>query len=248
MAEPYPSQEKRYWEERIRDGDRYTSIGRRSLPDRINRLRKEALFEVIDEALARSAVDLPRSRVLDAGCGTGVYAERYTAAGARVVGVDLSHEGILSTVRHGVTGHFCVGTLSDLPFSGGSFDLTHVFSVLYHIVDDREWRASLDELCRVTGSGGALLMRIEWVEESVRVAEHVKHRSRQRYLDALTVDHGLVLEGVHAFRDVVRFQPLLALAQRMLPRGASDRVARFANRFDLLRENPSQKVVLFRNP
>ncbi|NIP58936.1 MAG: methyltransferase domain-containing protein, partial [Gemmatimonadetes bacterium] len=225
MSEAYEGSEKRYWNERIRGKDRYTAIGRRSLPETINRHRKVSLYGVIDAALEAVGLDLAGARVLDAGCGTGVYSEHYGASGAQVAGVDLSLEGLRATRRHGVPGAFAVASLSRLPFGDRRFDLTHVFSVLYHVVDDGEWRASLAELSRVTRPGGVLLMRIEWVESGSRVSEHVKHRPKDDYLGILTGEEGFSLAGVHPFRDVVPLQPAFALAHRVLPTTVSEGIA-----------------------
>lgn len=246
MTDSYEGDEKRYWDERIRQRDRYTAIGRRSLPETINRHRKESLFGVIDAALEEVGLELPGVRVLDAGCGTGVYSEHYAAAGADVVGVDLSLEGLRTTREHGVRSALSVASLSALPFPDRRFDLTHVFSVLYHVVVDAQWRASLGEVSRVTRPGGILLMRIEWVESASRISEHVKHRSKDDYLRILTEEEGFALAGVHPFRDVVPLQPAFALAHRVLPTTVSEGVAGLVERFDLLGENREQKVVVFR--
>lgn len=246
MSEPYRGREKRFWDERIRRQDRYTSIGRRSLPRALNRARKEALFGVIESILRERSLDLGSAHVLDAGCGTGIYSEFYASRGARVAGVDLSFEGLRATKAHGVSGGFSVASLTDLPFPDGRFDLGHVFSVLYHVVDDRQWRASLGELARVVRPGGLLVMRIEWVERTTRIADHVKHRARDAYLRVLTDEEGLALDGVHPFRDVVPLAPVFALARRTLPTPLSEKLASLVERFDLLRENRRQKVVVFR--
>lgn len=246
MSRSYHGNERRFWEDRIRGRERYSAIGRRSLPERINRARKEALFSVLDAVLGPGGPTLEGARILDAGCGTGVYSEYYARLGARVVGVDLSAEGVRATREHGVPGHFLAASLARLPFSGSPFHVVHVFSVLYHVVDDEAWRESLTELARVLHPGGLLVMRIEWVAETARLADHVKHRSRDAYLRILTEEEGLELVEVHPFRDVVPGAPLVAAAHRFLPGPVAETVGALVDQLDLLRQNPDQKVVVFR--
>lgn len=246
MTDSYEGNERLYWDERIRAETRHRAIGRRSLPEAINRYRKERLFEVIDRAVAGTGIDLEGARVLDAGCGTGVYTAHYRSRGAVVVGVDLSYEGLRSARAHEPSSRFCAARVSSLPFCGPGFDLVHVFSVLYHVVDDREWRSSLQEIAGVVRPGGVLIMRIEWVDRSARVDEHVRHRARGDYLRILADEHGFELVETHSFRDVVRLQPLWMLAHRILPSTLSEPFAMLVERFDLVRENRDQKVVVFR--
>lgn len=242
----YRGGERDFWEERILRQDRYSSIGVRSLPETVNRCRKEALFPVIQEALGEQDLDLRGARVLDAACGTGVYAELYASLGADVVGVDLSRAALEACHRWGVPGGFAVADLSALPFPDGSFELTHAFSVLYHIVDERAWRTALAELARVTRRGGHLVMRIEWVEKGSRRADHVSHRARAEYLRVLEAEESFELRAVHPFRDLMGLRPLFVAAHRLLPGSASERLGTLVERLGLLSEHPEQKVVVFR--
>lgn len=246
MADPYRGRERAYWEERIGRKDRYSAVGVRSLPGTVNRYRKEAVFDVIAGAVDDLGIDLTGCRVLDAACGTGIYSEHYTSAGAHVVGVDLSGAALDVARRWVASGVFCVASLSRLPFPDEEFDLTHVFSVLYHVVDDRAWRAALGEIARVTRPGGVLLMRIEWVDETAWRAEHVRHRARSEYLRVLTEEERFVLEGVYPFPDLVRLRPLFAVVHRLLPDRISERLGSLVERFRLLEEHPNQRVVALR--
>ena len=248
MSEGYRKNERRYWNERIRRLDRYSSIGQQSLPGSINRHRKEGLFRVLDSVLNARGMDLRESLVLDAGCGTGVYSDYYASMGALVRGIDLSHEALRSGRRHGVPGAFCVAELSGVPFFDDLFDIVHTFSVLYHIVDDAKWRESLRELTRVLRSGGLLLLRVEWVEHTIRISDHVKHRGKDEYLEVLVEEEGLELEETRPIRDVVRLEPLFTICHRVMPRRASERLGAMVARYDLLKDNPDQKVVIFRKP
>src|SRR4051812_48543245 len=86
------------------------------------------------------------ARVLDVGCGPGVYAARLIERGASVSAVDLS-EGM---VREAAAAHRAidptVASAMTLPFTDGAFDRVLAAHMLYHL-PDRE--AGVAELARM---------------------------------------------------------------------------------------------------
>ncbi len=92
-------------------------------------------------------------RVLDAGCGTGEFAESLaTKLGCEVVGVDVSERMVELTRARGVEA--LVADVHDLPFDDGEFDAAAANWMLYHLEDpDR----GLAELQRVIRPGGRLV-------------------------------------------------------------------------------------------
>ena len=98
-------------------------------------------------------------RVLDAGCGPGLYARELVAAGARsVVGIDASPQMVrLATQEVRGPVEFRVHDLTQ-PFDwleDGSFDAALMALVIHH-VDDRV--AALREIARVLRPGGHLVV------------------------------------------------------------------------------------------
>jgi len=66
---------------------------------------------------------VPGATVLDAGCGGGGVSLAASAAGAKVLGCDIS-EGVLATARRKVpTGEFRIGNLAALPYEADMFDV-----------------------------------------------------------------------------------------------------------------------------
>ncbi len=98
-----------------------------------------------------------RDRILDAGCGTGVFTENYLQQGACVTGVDLSIE----MLRHGVgkpgLGRLlpAVADMRRLPFADGTFDKTVSVTAIEFVADGRR---AVRELLRVTRRGGRLVI------------------------------------------------------------------------------------------
>ncbi len=84
--------------------------------------------------------------VLDAGVGTGRFAEPLQAAGYEVVGVDLSSRMLAKATEKGVK-DLVRGDLCHLPFRDDTFGSAMSIHVL-HLIS--EWRIALAEIGRVT--------------------------------------------------------------------------------------------------
>jgi SAM-dependent methyltransferase len=109
----------------------------------------------------------PGLRVLDVGCGPGSItrglAER--VAPGRVVGLDLSRETLQVARRdaaaRGLTNlAYREGSVYELPFADGEFDVAYAHQVLQHL---RERPAALREMVRVVRPGGLVAVRdVDW--------------------------------------------------------------------------------------
>ncbi|MFC1739681.1 class I SAM-dependent methyltransferase [Planctomycetota bacterium] len=223
---------KKYWNDRISSKGRYTSIGQVSLPEVINKYRKESLFRNINGALEKLDFSLSGKRVLDAGCGTGIYSEFYLQKGMKVFGIDFSEEAIAKIKEVNMPGHYQVSSLSKIPFDSSFFDLTHCFSVLYHIVDDSEWQKALKELCRVTRKNGLLLLRIEWIDYEKQISFYLKYRSKSKYLKIL--EFYVEVLDIFDIKDFPIFNPLAKHFPKIYAKIGPFKV------------HPSQKVLVLR--
>ena len=106
--------------------------------------------------------DIEGKRILDAGCGSGWYAEQLIERGARVSAIDAS-AAMVDFARLRLSGKSAdpasldlkVADLRDaLPFADQSFDGIVSPLVLHYL---RDWRPTLREMHRVLGPGGWLL-------------------------------------------------------------------------------------------
>jgi SAM-dependent methyltransferase len=86
--------------------------------------------------------------VVDLGCGNGAFLNsllsRCPSRFERVVGLDSSREAL----RH-VKAEVTQGSVAELPFEDGSFDLVTCMEVLEHLPQSEFWRA-VDEMQRVS--------------------------------------------------------------------------------------------------
>ena len=109
-----------------------------------------------ETAIERLAID-EGQRVLDLGCGTGVFLRAAADRGAQVVGLDAA-EGLLTIARQRVPGaDVHCGDMQDLPSGDDGFDVVTAFSSLF-FADDMT--RALSEAGRVCKPGGTVLVQV----------------------------------------------------------------------------------------
>ena len=75
-------------------------------------------------------------KVLDVGCGSGLYVDYLTKQGLNVVGLDFVEE-LISFAKKARAGVFVLGEAQNLPFADKQFDTVLLFDVLEH-EDDKK--------------------------------------------------------------------------------------------------------------
>jgi SAM-dependent methyltransferase len=100
--------------------------------------------------------------VLECGCGIATDGMRFLRAGARYTGMDFSPTAIgLASARAEAEGHdqarFVAGSITDLPFEDGSFDLCYSNGVIHHAPQTQR---IVDEMHRVLRPGGQALVMV----------------------------------------------------------------------------------------
>jgi len=110
------------------------------------------IAETQEQQIAAFLAPVEGRRVLDVGTGTGRAAIALAKRGAIVTGVDASAEMLQVAQRRaaeaGARVTFLRGDAHGLDFPDRSFDSVVCLRVLMHTPD---WRASLRELCRLSG-------------------------------------------------------------------------------------------------
>jgi ubiquinone/menaquinone biosynthesis C-methylase UbiE len=99
----------------------------------------------------------PDERILDAGCGTGIFTQDIIATGARVVGLELSRPMLRRAVGRFRDRPFqgVQGDMTHLPFSANTFEKTISVTALEFIEDAER---AVRELFRVTRPGGYVVV------------------------------------------------------------------------------------------
>jgi len=103
--------------------------------------------------LVRQYVPLEGKRILDIGCGLGMYVEKFQRYSTQVYGVDIDPEKVEAARKR----HFNVSLApaEDLPFKERSFDVTFLHEVIEHVADDRR---AIAEAVRCTDVGGHVVI------------------------------------------------------------------------------------------
>jgi ubiquinone/menaquinone biosynthesis C-methylase UbiE len=96
-------------------------------------------------------------RILDAGCGTGIFTLDVLAAGAGVIGLELSLPMLLRARRKlkGHTFNTVRGDMTKLPFAEDKFDRAVSVTAIEFVEDAK---TAISELFRVTKPGGCVVV------------------------------------------------------------------------------------------
>jgi ubiquinone/menaquinone biosynthesis C-methylase UbiE len=107
-------------------------------------------YEVVKKYLPKRA-----ERILDLGCGTGIFFEELTGWGGLVVGIDSSVK-MLGIARKRAGGASLVCADADhLPFKDGSFDVVVSITLLQNVPKPEE---TMKEIARVLKPGGVAIV------------------------------------------------------------------------------------------
>lgn len=155
--------------------------------------------------------------ILDAGCGTGLFAQKLRKFG-RVSGIDYHPEAVRLSKKRGVKA--VRGDISHLPYKAKSFDVVTCIDVICHqsIKNDVTF---LQELKRVLKPGGTLLLRV--CAHPHLMSEHDKYvMTRERYtkdhLEEVFKKAGFKINRITFMNSLLYLPALLkAYKERLLP-------------------------------
>jgi SAM-dependent methyltransferase len=136
-----------------------------------------------------TALEVPDgARILDAGCGSGRNMVELARYGA-VTGIELSDTSVeLARARH--SGEVIAGSVLEMPFADGSFELAVSLDVIEHLEDDL---GALRELRRTVVPGGALLVTVpayQWLWSGHDEINHHHRRYTRRSLQRVAEQAG----------------------------------------------------------
>jgi SAM-dependent methyltransferase len=174
-------------------------------------------------AVLATALDGNRDvRILDAGCGTGGTTVELRRFG-RVVGVDLAWEALEPARGRGLE-RLARGSVEQLPFRDGVFDVATSFEVVYHLGVASDTSA-LRDIRRVLKPGGLLLLRVpahDWLRGEHDRLVHTRHRYSRAEVATKLSDAGFRVDQL-TWANTVLFPP--AVAKRLLERSSPDPAA-----------------------
>src|ERR671932_1378084 len=104
-------------------------------------------------SLIRDYVDLQGKRILDIGCGLGMYVEKFRNFSDRVYGVDVDSDKVAQASQR--LPNIVEAPGEALPFPDESFDVILLNEVIEHVDDDR---ATIREAYRCLAPGGQIII------------------------------------------------------------------------------------------
>jgi ubiquinone/menaquinone biosynthesis C-methylase UbiE len=185
-------------------------------PERYDRWFTTPIGELVREYEKELIISLLKpvkgNKILDAGCGTGVFTDDILKHGALVYGVDISLP-MLTRAGEKLEGYpffKALGTMTRLPFPENTFDKVVSITALEFIEDGRK---AVEELFRLTKKGGSILVATlnslsSWAAQRREKAkkgqgtlfEKVIFRSPDE-LNALAPFDGVVKTAIHFKKD-----------------------------------------------
>jgi ubiquinone/menaquinone biosynthesis C-methylase UbiE len=163
------------------------------------------------ELLLEMLMPAPGERILDAGCGTGVFTIDMLSAGAHIVGLELSLPMLRWAGKKLQAQPFQIvqGNMKNLPFADNAFDKAISVTAIDFIEDAR---GAVGELFRVTRRGGCIVVAnlnslSPWAarrkaagEKGHSIFEQVIFRSPDEMITLSPVE-GVVKTAIHFQKD-----------------------------------------------
>lgn len=158
--------------------------------------------------------DVHADRLLDIGCGTGIYFDVLAGCASRIEALDES------VAMAGIAGHYCrqnrlanihtrVGSADELPYGDERFDVVIAMDTLHHVPDpDR----AVAEVQRVLKPGGRFFVFEPNVCNPLMFVAHAFPAEERR---ALRLDRpATLLSFLEKYFDTVRWNGVCALVTR----------------------------------
>jgi SAM-dependent methyltransferase len=123
---------------------------------------QEAMVRPVYDAVLEALDPKPGLRLLDVGCGTGLFAQLAAGSGAVVCGLDAAEPMLDIAANRVPAGEFCTGDLEALPYRDSRFDVVTGFNAFQFAANPSR---ALAEAARVVQPGGAVVV-VTWGEPS----------------------------------------------------------------------------------
>lgn len=174
-----------YWSQRLSRNSNLRGVGHLQYSEGYNQWIYRQKARVLDQVLPPAHA---AGNALDVGSGIGWVVNHLVSRGWTSTGCDISEVAVEVLRSRFPTSTFFRHAFGAEQLAAGDaeFDLVTMLDVTYHVVDDRLWRAGLDELARVVKPGGHLVLLDRFGGSDDDVAAHVRFRSLSTWDSNLT--------------------------------------------------------------
>jgi 2-polyprenyl-3-methyl-5-hydroxy-6-metoxy-1,4-benzoquinol methylase len=191
-----------YWDRRHAESDDLASGGNISMSRAENAMFYAVRTARLLEVLGTQSDPASPLRVLDAGCGQGHFSRAIASFGHRVDGIDTSEVAVAGCrAAAGPLESYALSALQDWSPSH-LYDVVVSIDVLYHLMDDREWEASVRHLASLVRLGGRIGLVDHQADADRTWSHYQKTRAAGRYR-AVLEECGMTVERFvrNDFRD-----------------------------------------------
>lgn len=144
--------------------------------------RVRPLYEQVLDRLHLAA----GTRLLDAGCGAGLFADLAARTGADVTGLDAAPGLIDYARRRRPAARYVVADLQRMPFGDDAFDVVTAFNSVHYAADPRR---AIAEIARVTAPSGRAVLTVGAGPEQAECAALINPLARHGDVpDSSTLD------------------------------------------------------------
>lgn len=169
-----------YWENRLEKTYALDGVGYIGLGKHYNNWLYKIRKTVFARRIKSLYLDFSSINVLDVGCGTGFYIDRWKDFGVRsIVGVDITQVAIENLQKNYPDIEFYRMDISDniqsLPKD--NFDVISAFDVLFHIVDDKKYANAVRNIFSLLKPGGIFVWSDNFLHVETAKSAHQVSRS-----------------------------------------------------------------------
>ncbi len=173
---------QKYWNDRLSGQFGLEAVGYIGLGKRFNQwmysLRKRSFIR----SVKRLKLLFSDAKVLDVGSGTGFYLGLWKGLGVKsITGIDISEQAIENLKHKFPAETFYLQDITKIFAHDRKFDLISCMDVLFHIVDDENFKNAIQNLSHSLVSGGYLILTDNFVHGPERKQQHHVSRSLSNY-------------------------------------------------------------------
>lgn len=172
---------KDYWESRLTNQFDLQGVGYLSLGKCYNKWLYKIRKSVFVRLIRKLQLDIDKKRILDIGSGTGFYIQCWEDFGIKdISGIDITFCVVknLSRIYPNYKFHQLDISADDLtPLKYNNYDALSAFDVLFHIIDDNEYRNAIKNIYFLLKPNGIFIFSENFVHEEKISAPHQVSRT-----------------------------------------------------------------------
>ena len=172
---------REYWENRLKKAFGLNGVGYIGLGKHYNNWLYIVRRFIFLHRVKSTCQDFSNANVLDVGCGTGFYVDRWEELGVKnIVGIDIASVAI-ENLRQKYSGHkfykIDIGSNDIGSLGNNKFDAISAFDVLFHIVDDARYKQAINNIYSLLKPGGLFIWSDNFLHENALRATHQVSRT-----------------------------------------------------------------------